>query len=372
MYLRKTLADFLEDRVIYRNLIPADSALPRLVDIWQEIGLDTFRVPRKTEPVYAAAAHRFLQAAQAKRGLPPLERMLFIGDTPMNDGTSARNLGEYLPMRGFIGHEKLAEAKRVDIEGPLMLANRWQALADFLDWVQAEGFVFDEQTALVLDLDKTTFGPRGRNDKVIDQARVTAVRLIVEEFLGDDFDEVALRNVYNRLNQLEYHTFTRDNQDYLAYISLMVVGQLYPAERLWADLKSGRLTGVHQFVTLCDARQAQMSDGLRMAHREVTANMVQNDPTPFKSFRLREYHATVALMDTLPDDTPQPDILAQEITMTGEVLEMTEQLAAQGVLTFGLSDKPDEASVPSVEAAAQGALPLHRVVMKVVGELKRN
>ena len=65
-------------------------------------------------------------------------------------------------------------------------------------------------------------------------------------------------------------------------------------------------------------------------------------------------------------------MLAQEITMTGEVVEIVEQLAAQGVLTFGLSDKPDEASVPPPQAAAQGALPLHRVAMKVVGKLNQS
>jgi hypothetical protein len=371
MYPRKTLADFLGDRVAYRNLAPTDPTLPRLADIWEEIGLDTLRVPRKTEPVYAAAVYRFLQAAQAGRGMPPLERLLFVGDTPMNDGTSAKNLGEYLPMRGFIGKENLTEVKQVKTEGPLMLANRWQALADFLDWVQTEGFAFDERTTLILDLDKTCLGPRGRNDKVIDRARVTAVRLTVEELLGGDFDETAFRSVYDRLNQLEYHPFTGDNQDYLAYISLMVVGQIYPAERLWTDLESGSLTGFHQFVTVCDAQQAEMSKGLLVAHREVTGNMAKSDPTPFKSFRFREYHTTVALMDALPDDASQADVLTGEITITGEVVEVAEQLAAQGVLTFGLSDKPDEASVPTPEDAAQGALPLHRVVMKMVGGLEK-
>jgi hypothetical protein len=369
MYPRKCMSDFLGDRVAYRNLIPADPDLPKLADIWQEIGLEKFRVPRKTEPVYAAAVYRYLQATQAKRGQPPLERILFVGDTPMNDGTSAKNLGQYLPMRCFIGADRLADEKQIKFEGPVMLANRWQALADFVEWVKKEGFAFDERTALILDLDKTTLGPRGRNDKVIDKARVTAVRLTVEELLGGDFDETAFRSVYDRLNQLEYHQFTGDNQDYLAYISLMVVGQIYPEQRLWADLESGRLTGFHQFVTLCDGHQPQMSGGLLAAHREVTGNIAQSDPTPFKSFRFREYHCTVALMDILPDDTPEAELLAGEITLTGEVADLTEQLAAEGVLTFGLSDKPDEASVPTPENAAKGALPLHRVMMKVVGGL---
>lgn len=370
MYPRKTMADFLGDRVVYRNLEPADPNLPRLADIWTEIGLDSYRVPRKTEPSYAAAAIRFLQAAQAGRGQPALERLIFIGDTPMNDGTVASNLGQYLPMRGFIGTEKLAADVQIKVEDRLMLANRWQALADFLEWVQAEGFPFDERTALMLDLDKTTLGARGRNDKVIDQARVTAVRLTVEELLGGDFDEVAFRKVYDRLNRIVYHPFTGDNQDYLAYISLMVVGNIFPVDRLWSDLDSGSLTGFHQFVTLCDARQSQMSQGLLTAHREVTGNMAKKDPTPFKSFRFREYHTTVALMNTLSDDASEAEVLAGEIVLTGEVAELTEQLAARGVLTFGLSDKPDEASVPSPPAAEQGALPLHRVTMKVVGRLE--
>jgi len=367
MYPRKKMSDFLGDQVVWRNLIPADPGLPKLADLWQEVGLDTFRVPRKTEPVYAAAVYRFLQAAQSRRGAPPLERLLFIGDTPMNDGASAKNLGNYLPMRGFIGADRLAQPKQVKIDGPLMLANRWQALTDFLAWVQQEGFTFDAQTALILDLDKTTLGPRGRNDKAIDQARVNAVRLTVEETLGGGFDETAFRSVYDRLNQIEFHPFTADNQDYLAYISLMVVGQIFPPERLWADLDSGRLTGFHQFVTLCDARQGQMNTGLLTAHREVTGNMAKGDPTPFKSFRYREYHCTVALMDVLPDDAAEADILAGEITLTGEVVDVTEQLAEQGVLTFGLSDKPDEASTPPADAAATGAVPLHHVTMKVIG-----
>lgn len=368
-YPIKTMADFLGDRVAYRNLNPTDPDLPQLADIWQEVGLDMLRVPRKTEPIYAAVSMKYLQTAQARRGLPPLERILFIGDTPMNDGTVARNLGGYLPMLGFIGADRLAVEPSHKIEDRLMLANRWSMLTDFLDWAQREGFAFDECTAVVFDIDKTLVGARGRNDKVIDRARVSAVRLTVEELLGGDFDEDAFLAVYDTLNQLEYHPFTADNQDYLAYISLMVVGGIYPADRLWADLGDGSLTGFHQFVTLCDAHQRQMSRGLLAAHREVTGNMAKKDPTPFKSFRYREYHRTVSLMNCLPAAASESDLLAGEIVITGEVADLAEQLLAQGVLTFGLSDKPDEASLPSAEAAAQGAVPLHHVPMKVVGGL---
>ncbi len=369
MYPYKSLANFLGDRVVYRNLAPADRSLPQLADVWSEVGLDSLRVPRKTEPIYAATVMRFMQAAQAQRGEPPLEQILFVGDTFMNDGTAAKNLGEHLPMRGFIGADRPAEAEKIDQQGPILVANRWQALTEFLKWAEAEGLAPNNRTALVLDLDKTALGARGRNDKVIDQARVNAVRLTVEEVLGGGFDETAFRSVYDRLTQATYHPFTTDNQDYVAYISLMVVSQIYPAERFWADVDEGRLSGFHQFVTICDARQPQMSAGLLTAHREVTGFIAENDPTPFKSFRYREYHTTIGSMNFLPDDTPLAELLAREITITGEVADLAETLASRGVLTFGLSDKPDEASLPSAEAAVKGALPLHRMVMKVVGKL---
>ncbi len=369
MYPRKNLASFLGDRVAYRNLVPADPGLPRLAEVWQEAGLTSLRIPRKTEPLYASVVYRFLQAAQSQRGQPPLERLLFVGDTLMNDGTAAKNLSQFLPVRCFIGRDKLAESAKITVENSLMQANRWAALNDFLAWTQAEGFTVDARTALVLDLDKTTHGARGRNDGAIDQARVNAVRRTVEEVLGDTFDEAAFRSrVYDRLNLPDYHPFTVDNQDYKAYISLMVAGHVYPAERFWGDLEMGRLIGFHQFLTLCDAHQAEMSASMLAAHREVAANVAKGDPTPFKSFRFREYHATVSLVNYLPDDTPETDLLAQEIVMTGEVADLAERLAAQGALVFGLSDKPDEATLPPPEAAA-GAAPLHRVVMRVVGTL---
>jgi len=366
MYPKQTLADWLDDRVVYRNLIPADPALPSLNDVWQEIGLEQFRVPRKTEPAYAAAILRFLEAAQTTRGGPPLRHLLFIGDTRMNDGTAARNLAAHLPLRGFIGADRRHEPETVSYDGPLMLANRWERLADFPAWVQREGLACDERTAVLIDVDKTFIGARGRNDRVIDAARVAAVRETVEELLGGDFDEASFRAVYDELNQEQYHPFTADNQDYLAYICLMVVGGVFPADELWQELEAGRLSGFVQFVTLCDARRQRMGEGLSLAHREVTTNVRRGDPTPFKSFRYREYLTTIARMDCLPDDASETEVLAGEIVITGEVARVAQQLSDMGVLTFGISDKPDEASLPSAELAAQGKQPIHRARMKMV------
>jgi hypothetical protein len=367
MYPKATLADWLDDRIVYRNLVPCDPILPSLQDVWREIGLEAYRVPRKTEPAYAAAVSRFLEAAQAMRGAPPLRNLLFIGDTHMNDGTAARNIAAHLPLRGFIGADRSDETEEVVYDDILMVANRWKRLADFPDWARSEGLVCDERAAILIDIDKTFIGGRGRNDRVIDAARVAAVRQTVEELLGGSFDEEGFRAVYDELNKQKYHHFTRDNQDYLAYICLMVVGGVFPADELWTELNAGRLTGFTQFVTLCDAQRQRMGEGLALAHREVTVNLRQGDPTPFKSFRYREYFTTVRRMDGLPDNAPETDLLTGEILITAEVARVARQLSEMGVLTFGISDKPDEASLPPKALAEEGGQPIHRVVMKVFG-----
>ena len=71
-YVKGKLSDYIGDRIVYRNLIPSDPALPPLVDVWATIGLERFRVPRKTEPHYAAMIVHLLNVAQEKRGFPPL------------------------------------------------------------------------------------------------------------------------------------------------------------------------------------------------------------------------------------------------------------------------------------------------------------
>jgi hypothetical protein len=365
---RASLYDLLGDLVVYRNLSPADKRLrtPQLVGA---------AIPRKTEPAYAQAILRILAQAQALRSDRRLERLIYIGDTAMNDGQAIRNLGQHLPIYGFIGNERMGESKRVEItplhppnlggKGGVMLANRWAALAKFIPFLQREGFAFDEATAVLLDLDKTAFGARGRNSHAIDAARVEAVRRTMDEVLGADFDEDEFRSVYDELNQSQYHPFTADNQDYLTYICLMVSGGVYDFTQLLADLEAQRLSTFAQFIEVCAERA--IGDDLVPVHQEVYANFRRGDPTPFKSFRYREYEETVRRMDRLPDEAGEERVLAEEIVITREVADVCRFLKQKGALLFGLTDKPDESSIPRPELAQKGYLPLHRVTMKVVG-----
>jgi hypothetical protein len=364
---RGTLADFFGDNVVYRNMEPQNAHIRGLTAVWAELGLEGPAVPRKTTPQYALVLRRFMREAQALRGLPPLERALFIGDTAMNDGVAARNMGQHLPMRGFIGAERLGEAPAITRDGDLMLANRWAALADFGAWAASEGFSGDERTALLIDLDKTSLGARGRNDRVIDAARVAAVKRTLTTALGDRFDEARFLAVYDWLNQPAYHPFTADNQDYLAYICLMVEAGIFEVERLRVELAACSIQTLEQFCAACEERREQMPLPLREAQDQLLAGCAAQDPTPFKTFRRVEYCETVACMDVLPDEASASEVLASEIVITAEVASFAQLMRERGALVFGISDKPDEASIPTAEDAANGLRPIHRTTMKIYG-----
>ena len=94
---------------------------------------------------------------------------------------------------------------------------------------------------------------------------------------------------------------------------------------------------------------------------------MEGDPTPFKAFRRAEYIETISKMGTLDDDAPVSNLIAEEILITQEVREAALAWREEGALLFGLSDKPDEASMPTVELALQGYLPIHSVKTHAVG-----
>ena len=97
-------------------------------------------------------------------------------------------------------------------------------------------------------------------------------------------------------------------------------------------------------------------------------SLVKNgDPTPFKDFRRQEFKQTVASMGNLPEDSHVEQLLLKEITITSEVRRAALSWRERGALLFGLSDKPDEASIPNDEMVSQGLKPIHQVETDVVG-----
>jgi hypothetical protein len=371
---RTTVGEFLGDSIVFRGLEPADTRLPGLTSLQPSLGLLPGRVPRKSETDYARVVVSILQEAR-KLEAPQtaLQRLIFLGDTRMSDGTAFTNMCQVggWPGIAFIGSED-SQPPKVELlsqeGGILYLSNRWANLDEFDRYCAGHGFPVDENTAIVVDMDKTTLGARGRNAKVIDAVRVQAVRETVAELMGPDFNEAAFRRAYEILVQVEFHPFTSDNQDYLAYICLILASGLYDLESILAQVRSGELESFQQFIRQVDAQSSHLGPHLAEIHRRIYANVRLNDPTPFKAFRRNEYRITVSRMGFLSDESPVERLLQEEILITQEVRQICLEWKARGGLLFGLSDKPDEASLPTPELEAQGYQPLHQTVTHALGE----
>jgi uncharacterized protein (UPF0335 family) len=374
-YERTTVSEFLGDSIVFRGLEPADPRLRGLAALQSRLGLQPGRVPRKNEADYARVVVSILrQARQLEARRAALQRLIFVGDTRLSDATAFANICQVggWPGIAFIGSENSQPAE-VEVlpqagESSLYLSNRWAGLAEFDRYCARHGFPVDEGTVIVVDLDKTTLGARGRNAQVIDAARVQAVRETVAALMGSDFNEPAFRRAYEILVQVEFHPFTSDNQDYLAYICLILASGLYDLDSVLAQVRSGELKSFHEFIQRVDTQSERLDANLAEIHRQIYANVRLNDPTPFKAFRRNEYRITIGHMGFLPDDTPVERLLQEEILITQEVRQICLEWKGRGGLLFALSDKPDEASLPTPELAARGYQPLHRTSSHAVGE----
>lgn len=370
---RSTVSEFLEDYVVYRNLDPIDSRLPSLADTRELIGISTRGIPRKTSPEYARVIAHLLQAADHLRGSESqLERVIFIGDTRLNDGTAFQNicLAGNWPGMAFIASEN-EEPQHLEVDhrdaGTLIYANRWGTIEEFQVLCQEQDFKINEHTVVLLDLDKTTLGARGRNDKVIDRVRLEAGFQTVSVLLGEDFDPPSFQSAYDRLNQPEYHPFTADNQDFLVYICMIIGAGLMELDELVVEVTSGKMVNFDQFLGAVNQNADRLPAKLRSIHQEVFTRVTQGDPTPFKEFRYKEYETTAAHMGNLDELAPVEEILSKTITITQEVRQAALTWIAQGALLFGISDKPDEASLPTEALAQQGYQPVHRIETDIVG-----
>jgi hypothetical protein len=372
-YGRTTVSEFLGNFIVYRNLVPFDSRLPSLSEISDSLGLLPGVIPRKTTVDYARVITYLVeQACKLDNPGSHIKRIVYLGDTRLNDGTAFLNIclsGKW-PGIAFIASEQ-KEPLNYEIDeqeaGTLFLANRWEALAEFNHFCRRREFWIDEHSVVLIDLDKTTLGARGRNDRIIDQVRLEAAAQTVGSLLGEENDPERFQAAYLRLNQPEFHALTLDNQDYLVYICLIIGISLFDLESLVVDVKSGKMATFDKFLVNIDQRKDELPVKLRNIHDDFSSRVQQGDPTPFKEFRYMEYKTTTARMGQMDVSTPVDQLLAEEITITQEVREAALAWRDQGALLFGISDKPDEASIPTAKQASEGCKPLHQVETDAVG-----
>jgi hypothetical protein len=370
IYGTASVQDILGDHVVFRNLQPMDTSLPGLPVLRDDLGIAPGDTPRKTTLDYAKVIHRILLAARPG----DLKRIVYIGDTLFNDGSAFRNLVAVTgwDAAALITAENTAKPATLTWHPTpgsiqrLFTANRWGLVSEFQRILAHQGFAIDETTAVVVDLDKTLLGARGRNDRVIDAARLQAAYNTAEETLPD-FDPAKFGTIYNILNQPAWHPITADNQDFLVYICLLVYGGFPPLDVLLREKENRRIDTFSSFETYIAPHLDHLPARLRTMHAEFQKCLAAGDPTPFKRFRQNEYNNTIHAMQSGLSVTNPDRLLADSITITAEVKAFVDDCRAQGALLFAISDKPDEASLPTAEEAARGSLPLHRTKAVVVG-----
>lgn len=366
-----TLHAALGDRILCRGLVPPDPALPSFPRLRRELGFSGRYPPRKSDPGYGRAVALILgRARAADRPGVALRSLVYLGDTLLNDGTAFGNLRDAGGWRGalFIGGDVPGEAPRAETHGDRVAANRWSALPGFLDRLEAAGFPLGEETAVVVDLDKTAFAARGRNDGVLEAVRLEALRRTVAALGGPRADEGRFLAAWDELKGAAYHAFTRDNQDNLAYVCLVVGAGLAELWKLVDDIRAGRLKRFDAFAAGLDQRPGAVeAAGLGPLHRTFMDGLRDGNPTPFPDFRAMEFRCTAARFGAAGGETVE-SLLAGRIVLTREVLEAVRRLRDRGALVFGISDKPDAAFFPGAAAAAEGYRPLHRLETAAVGE----
>jgi len=368
---RTTLAEFLGDAVVYRNLTPLDPRLPRYAELADRAGLPPDIAPRKSDPGYARVVAELVRSAARLCGTSgSVERILFVGDTRGNDATAFGRLcaeGGW-PGIGFIGCEELAEPAAweawKDGDRVLLLATRWRLLDEIDSFCGARGFPIDARTAVLIDLDKTAIGARGRNDRAVDRARIDAIQRTAEELLGSAPGWDDCRALYDRLNRAEFHRVTADSQDVVAAICLAIVGGMIPPEAVGED---GLANDLCERFGGADRRIGSIPGPVGDILLHCRSGGDAGVSPEFGAFRRNEYEATIRRMGRLPDGVSRERLLAEEITITEEVRAAALRWRDRGVTLLGLSDKPDAASLPADALAAAGYRPLHRTEARVIG-----
>lgn len=344
-----TIFELTGDAVLYRDLEPCDPALPRLAALRQRVGLPDGPPPRKRDAAYAQVVLALAETIQAARGGAPLATLAVIGDTD-NDRLLAEHLRCVSPLTcyGFIGEDRPVAPERITWHGDTASATRWHLVRGWaaeLDWRGVDW----ARTALLIDIDKTLLGPRGRSDGAIDDARAEGA-LAVAAGLASDLDVPTFRRVYSELCRREWHDYTLDNQDYVVATALLVTTGAIGLDELRAAIDAGVISG---FAMMLAVVEPAVTPALAGLHAELRARVAEGDPTPFKAFRRAELTATLARMAD------------GRLTLCSDIFELCRMLADRGALLLAASDKPAESAIPTPEQAATGLQPLHRTPARV-------
>jgi hypothetical protein len=347
MYRRGKLNTIFEDNIVFRELNPINKALPQFEEIKQVLHLDT--LPRKKDILYAKVLSYIFKSMR------DFKKILYIGDTLMSDGSVIRNLAQNreFQVAGIITRE--GEKEKLESDGEILLNTRWQKLPDAVKILENSGFSIDKKTVLVIDIDKTAIGARGRNDGAIDRARMDAIFQIASDIFGS-IDRKNFFGIYSRVNRKDLFHITADNQDIVSIVSILVYG---------GAINFSQLEELHNGEEVLRKCIKNTGGRLKDVTLSVYKNIKNGNPTPFPMFRKAEFEKTIKRMDFLSDDVSVSDLLTKEITTTEEVFDCATRAKDRGGLVFGVSDKPALSTIPCPDTDLP---PIYEKEMKIFGE----
>jgi len=345
LYKRGKLSDFFENNIVFRELEPVNKKLPGFSVLKDVLRLD--RMPRKKDAEYAQVLSKMFSAAGN------FSKIIYIGDTLMSDLSVIKNFANsgLFETIGIITRE--GEISGFEERENYIFNGSWANLQDILAYIENKFFSTDKNTIVIIDIDKTAIGARGRNEKAIDRARMDAILMLAEKAFKDISVEEFL-SVYDKVNKREFFSITEDNQDFVSILSMLVYGGVLTI----SDLRNAR-----NILTLL-ARVKTNNPVLLEYVETVLQNIKARNPTAFPQFRKAEFEKTIARMGFLPDETPIETLLSEEIMITREVYEAALYLKDKGAFVFGVSDKPAISSIPEKGSTL---LPIYEKEMKIYG-----
>jgi len=318
---KATLNDILNDYIVLRELEPVRKELSSFNVLKDKLGLAS--LPRKKDKEYAVVLLEILKSAKA------FKNIVYIGDTFLSDLTVIKNLKSYgdVDIFGVITDEGAKDLESgVDF---VVFSNSWGNLPNIVK------DKINENSVVVVDIDKTFIGAHGRNHLPIDKARADAIVELAREMF-DEANIEAFLKLYHSIHTKDFLNFTQDNQDVVSIVSLILYANVITFEDFVNFAKTHSFS---DFIFSIDVKGK-----LKIYVDEVRKNLEENKPTLFPTFRKVELEKTIARMDFLLDETPLSTLLSEEILITGEVFRVCKFALEKGALVFGVSDKPKLAS----------------------------
>jgi hypothetical protein len=339
--LRDTVSirKLFDNNIVLRDLEPLNSKIQGLSSISEQLLFSSDYLPRKNETNYAKVVHSFIQDIGDGR----IKYVFYVGDSLFNDGYVIKNLlnMNQLQVLGFICNQDKLQLGEF-LLGNIILSDNWAHLWKLVEEGLRRGFLINDQTIGIFDLDNTTYAAKGRASEPLTMARLEAVISLLREAIGEPrYRKERVEKAFREFDRDEYHPFTKDNLDYVVFLTLIYSLGLLDLQEIRQNLLENKIQSFVEKV-LADVEERKTREDLDKAVqliREIYFNMRYGDKTPFKQFRSKEYYYTAKYMSGNRDSE-------KTITFTREVADMVLFLKQNKAHVIALSDRPVEATSP--------------------------